>query len=553
MIFTQGQILDMLAILKRYELVFIAGQLGLDFLSQTDKDILIAAGVDLDKFKNKKGIVEHAFLFGILAEAVGDKRAQKMKYSQFKKFLESGKFIPLTEEEEFALQTVKNRAYTDITSLGNRMRTAVSNNILKNNQEQAVMVRRMIRQKTIKAQELRYGARNLAAEFAETSKDWEVDWLRIAYYLTHEAFNSGRAQSILKNYGEDAEVYFDVYPGACIHCKELLLTNPEDVNSEPIVFKLKDIIANGNNIYRKVADWKATISPIHPYCRCTINRKKPGFGWNPELRAFTTPLKKKSEKLKGVKLDIKISKSEDDDLEKAHEVGDLHPNGKWVWTEYRPGKFDWRGIPKKKTDALSKNLEDIEKELGVKVGKPMSFKEANEGRVNPYFKLGKEWQINCQTCVVTYELRRRGFDVMSLPLMNEFQDKLAFDPKLSYDTNPDTGDKPEELYFPDIKNKNKLKTIFLNYFKRAADVGRYQLAYRWESGSDRGSHIITMEKLPSGKLRFYDPQSGLEKDFSTDIVSVLRMSAKVPLEFMRVDNLPIKVDIVKELVKEVKL
>lgn len=198
-------------------------------------------------------------------------------------------------------------------------------------------------------------------------------------------------------------------------------------------------------------------------------------------------------------------------------------------------------------------MEDIEKELGVKVGKPMSFKEANEGRVNPYFKLGKEWQINCQTCVVTYELRRRGFDVMSLPRMNEFQDKLAFDPKLSYDTNPDTGDKPEGLYFAGIKSKNKLKAIFLNYFKRAADVGRYQLAYRWECDSDRGSHIITMEKLPSGKLRFYDPQSGLEKDFSTDIVSVLRMSAKVPLEFMRVDNLPIKADIVKELVKEVKL
>ncbi len=29
-----------------------------------------------------------------------------------------------------------------------------------------------------------------------------------------------------------------------------------------------------------------------------------------------------------------------------HNVGDLHPNGKWVWTEYKPGKFDWRGIPK---------------------------------------------------------------------------------------------------------------------------------------------------------------------------------------------------------------
>ena len=29
-------------------------------------------------------------------------------------------------------------------------------------------------------------------------------------------------------------------------------------------------------------------------------------------------------------------------IEKAHNVGDVHPNGKWVWTEIRPGKFDWR-------------------------------------------------------------------------------------------------------------------------------------------------------------------------------------------------------------------
>ena len=78
MIFNQGQIQDMLSILKRYELVFIAGQLGLDYLSQSDKDILIAAGVNLDKYKNKKGVIEHAFLFGILAEAIGDARAKKM-------------------------------------------------------------------------------------------------------------------------------------------------------------------------------------------------------------------------------------------------------------------------------------------------------------------------------------------------------------------------------------------------------------------------------------------------------------------------------------------
>lgn len=29
-------------------------------------------------------------------------------------------------------------------------------------------------------------------------------------------------------------------------------------------------------------------------------------------------------------------------------VGDRHPNGKWIWTEYKPGKFDWRIDPAQK-------------------------------------------------------------------------------------------------------------------------------------------------------------------------------------------------------------
>lgn len=43
----------------------------------------------------------------------------------------------------------------------------------------------------------------------------------------------------------------------------------------------------------------------------------------------------------------------------ARKVGDLHPNGKWIWTEYQPGKFDWRTIPSlkqqgKRTDVAKK-------------------------------------------------------------------------------------------------------------------------------------------------------------------------------------------------------
>ena len=43
-----------------------------------------------------------------------------------------------------------------------------------------------------------------------------------------------------------------------------------------------------------------------------------------------------------------------DEVEKAHQVGDVHSNGKWVWTEYAPGKFDWRGIKKNATEKKQK-------------------------------------------------------------------------------------------------------------------------------------------------------------------------------------------------------
>ena len=53
MIFTIAQINDILGILRKNQLVFIAEQLGLNFLSQQDKDILVAAGIDLSKYTNK--------------------------------------------------------------------------------------------------------------------------------------------------------------------------------------------------------------------------------------------------------------------------------------------------------------------------------------------------------------------------------------------------------------------------------------------------------------------------------------------------------------------
>ena len=88
------------------------------------------------------------------------------------------------------------------------------------------------------------------------------------------------------------------------------MTDPEDPTSEPIVYKLDDIIANGNNIGRKAADYLPTIPPVHPYCRCTINHKRKGYLWDASLRSFSVAPKyiAKNKKLQGVKLNIKVTK-----------------------------------------------------------------------------------------------------------------------------------------------------------------------------------------------------------------------------------------------------
>lgn len=79
-----------------------------------------------------------------------------------------------------------------------------------------------------------------------------------------------------------------------------------------------------------------------------------------ERKAKETEQAKKeaASKAKATKVD-KTTSSEKKPAKTARKVGDLHPNGKWVWTEYQEGKFDWRTIPSlkqqgKRTDTEKK-------------------------------------------------------------------------------------------------------------------------------------------------------------------------------------------------------
>ena len=94
--------------------------------------------------------------------------------------------------------------------------------------------------------------------------------------------------------------------------------------------------------------------------------------------------------------------------------------------------------------------------IGVAQGTPMTFEEADHLRSNPHYDSGltvrlddgtelKIYQHNCQSCVVAYELRRRGIDVAARPNPRNNKNNafdLSYHPNLLW-RNPVTGTAPD--------------------------------------------------------------------------------------------------------------
>lgn len=184
----------------------------------------------------------------------------------------------------------------------------------------------------------------------------------------------------------------------------------------------------------------------------------------------------------------------------------------------------------------------IEKDLGIKRGKPMTFTEANEMKGNPHFGENEGYRINCQTCVVAHELRLRGFDVSALA-----NTKGSALEKLSRATHTAwQGLNKEDI--PIFAKKTLDKRGYIRFpkinWKQVSDAtsapGRYHIAWTWKRNHE--GHIITIERLSDGKIRFYDPQTG-----KLDIFSRYKKDIAGGIRVYRVDTLTPNTEVVKNV------
>ncbi len=207
----------------------------------------------------------------------------------------------------------------------------------------------------------------------------------------------------------------------------------------------------------------------------------------------------------------------------------------------------------------TENDTQIETVLKITKGVDMTFIEANDLRGNPNYakeyipdpngryqdrktkerfsknpNYKKKFTINCQSCVVAHELRRRGYDVQAVGnTANSIPRVLSHHTELAWlDSNGNIPTSKQISWAWQADKDAMAKSMLANLDAATKEVGRYHIKWTW--GNMRSGHIITCERLADGSLRVYDPQNGKEiTDFSEYGKGFLHNSLKV----LRVDNL----------------
>ena len=307
MIFTPEEIQSLFNIVDYRLARVVADVLGEQKLSPDDKKLLEKFGYDWKKELEKIPPYYQSYLFGKLSGVLSPSQLSSIDYSDFTKYIDRKQFKTLNTTELAIYNAAATRTYTYIKSMGVRMKETISNAISQEEIQSIIETQSKLEQATIK-KEIVEGAlkkksvQSIVSNIGHSLNDWNRDWGRIVETEMQTIYQIGIAQTIMGEHGIEALVYKQVFPGACKHCLRLFTTKGS--GSKPRIFKLIDLIANGDNIGIKTNDWKPTLGAVHPFCRCDLRYIPKGYIWDEDLQMFTPPkeYKRKIERKSKVKI-----------------------------------------------------------------------------------------------------------------------------------------------------------------------------------------------------------------------------------------------------------
>lgn len=289
MLFEINQIEEVLQIMEYHFLFSISVGFGTEYLSDNDKKLLESFGVDIEKLGKGLSEYDKMFLLGRLTSILKDDQIKELNFDDFKQFIKKGQYMPLSSSEKSQLEVAKRKSYSFLKGLKDKSKQTVEGILLESDQKFRTEYEKAVSENLETGVIKRKALSSIVSDLGHKIGTWKHDWGRIVDSEMHDIFQRGRAEEFYKIDGEETKVYKQVYPGACRHCIRLYLKS--GLGSEPKVFKLIDLLANGTNIGKKVAEWLAVVGYTHPYCRCHLYRVPKGYVWSQDKQRFVIPEK----------------------------------------------------------------------------------------------------------------------------------------------------------------------------------------------------------------------------------------------------------------------
>lgn len=266
MIFNNEQIQEILSLVDFRFADLVWKIFGPSHLTSQDKENLKKHGIDPGSLVKKIPPYWANWMFGLLSGKLSDYQTKQISYKDLLDYLARRQYETPSKREIEEYEMACNRTYGYLKGLGDKMKKDISSYISDSELRMRMEQERIIKEGVKRGIVERDTTKLIAAKISNQLNDWSRDWNRIVETEYQGVFNMGRVQSYMREGdGPNTLIYFDVYPAACRHCIRLYLT--AGIGSEPKLFTAEELIGNGTNIGRRVADWKPTIiTAVHPFC-----------------------------------------------------------------------------------------------------------------------------------------------------------------------------------------------------------------------------------------------------------------------------------------------
>ena len=171
-------------------------------------------------------------------------------------------------------------------------------------------------------------------------------------------------------------------------------------------------------------------------------------------------------------------------------------------------------------------MDVVEKAVGAHKGVSLDAAGAISG-ANPNYSAGGAYRINCQRCVQTYELRRRGYDVIAKPMPS----------------SGNTVSWGSECFIQPGQYQASYQAFTLGQTEAAVkkelaaapDGARYAIYVKWK-GRGSSAHVFIAEKS-NGNIQYMDPQTG-----NMDASSYFSNGTRGRFGFFRMDDKALTTD-----------